>query len=50
MKIKAWDIVSIENHTDLYRVYSFNGGFILCGLNSDTVRKVEDVKVTEVKS
>ena len=49
-EFKPWDIVRLEGHTDIYRVYRYRGGFIFCGLNSDTVRDSHDqsVRVTKI--
>ncbi len=45
---KTWDLVNLENRTDKYRVYKYNGKFIFVGQNSDTVTDGNRDKVIEI--
>jgi len=44
----AWDLVELENRTDVYRVYTYKKKFIFVGQNSNTVTDESRDKVSKI--
>ena len=45
---KTWDLVGLENRTDIYRVYTYKKKFIFVGQNSNTVTDESRDRVSKI--